>query len=64
MIDWANLTWTCHVCKEERPDAKIGVHSEKRILNGVEFQTNVRYCVDRESCRDGARDVDFLKGAA
>lgn len=42
------LTWTCHVCGEKRPDGKISVH--KIGIIGA----NVRYCNDREACEQGA----------
>ena len=58
------LTWTCHVCGDERPDERISVHKEKRHLrNGIRVTQNVRYCNDRSSCLHGAPDVNFLSGA-
>lgn len=51
--DWANWTWKCHVCNEERPDHCISVarfESEGRVKIGF----NVRYCNDRETCEAGA----------
>lgn len=61
MIDWANLTWTCHVCGDERPDPFISVLSTKRTtLNNVELQENVRYCNDRSECIEGAKHVSWI----
>lgn len=54
-------TWTCHVCGDERPDDKIGVHKRTKKMGPVEFQENVRYCNDRDSCVTGAMDVHFVK---
>lgn len=52
------LMWACHVCGELRPDHLISVHSRTKVLEGgVEFQENVRYCNDRQKCRDGATDT-------
>lgn len=54
------LTWTCHVCGEERPDRYISVFSRERILEaGVRVRMNVRYCNDRPECREQAPTVDF-----
>jgi hypothetical protein len=58
------LTWKCHVCGDERPDALIGVFSkEVELAGGVMATQNVRYCLDRESCVEGAKQVDWLKEA-
>lgn len=63
MIDWANLTWQCHVCKAERPDAKISVYTTTKLVQGVEMKQNVRYCNDNPTCLEGAKTIDWLKGA-
>lgn len=56
-----NLTWTCHICKDERPDAKISVWSKKRRLEGdVVITENIRYCNDRDSCIEGARTYTII----
>lgn len=55
------LTWRCHVCKEERPDDKISVCKvpfKASYCSGVQ---NVRYCNDRADCRRAAPNVDFFK---
>lgn len=55
------LTWTCHVCGEERPDRLISVFTRERMWpGGVRFRENVRYCNDRMTCQDGASEVYFV----
>ncbi len=53
-----DLTWTCHVCRDRRPDAAISVHkidlSAEAGLPAGAFTVNVRYCNDRPACRVGA----------
>lgn len=57
------LTWRCHVCGDERPDARIAVLSTERVHpNGVRFTENVRYCNDRPSCVEGASTIKFSEG--
>lgn len=53
-------TWTCHLCRELRPDRLIGVVKHTHITNGVVMQENVRYCRDREKCYEGALKFCFL----
>lgn len=54
-------TWTCHVCGAERPDRLISVERhERELAPGIPVTENVRYCNDRQGCREGARDVTFL----
>jgi hypothetical protein len=59
------LTWTCHICKRERPDALIGVCStdlsEERGLEAGTLKQNVRYCVDSKACREAAITYRFLR---
>lgn len=45
------LTWTCHICGDERPDKLISVLSYP-IFEGA--KRNVRYCNDRVACLEGA----------
>lgn len=63
-MTWAGLTWTCHICNEERPDAKISVfkHKHPGSLDGntIEFTENVRYCNDRDRCLEGAKQFCFM----
>lgn len=48
------LSWTCHICGRERPDADIAVHqTDMSGLRGFPPGTvlhNVRYCVDSPEC--------------
>jgi hypothetical protein len=54
------LTWTCHVCGDERPDEAISVHKNLAVLGGITITQNIRYCNDRPGCAAGAPDVSFL----
>ena len=56
----AELTWTCHVCHETRPDRRISVLSKPGAFHGLRYQQNIRFCNDRQACIDGAKNVDFL----
>ena len=52
-FDPSNMTWTCMVCKKERPDAKIEVaYRPMRGLENLfpETRVNVRYCNDNLDC--------------
>lgn len=55
----AHLTWRCHICGDERPDAAVAVHTVD--LSGAyglppgTMSENIRYCRDRASCERGAR---------
>lgn len=59
------LTWTCHVCHERRPDARISVFSKdisaEYDLPEGSIKENIRYCNDREACVNGASKVNFTK---
>jgi len=58
------LTWTCHVCKEERPDDKISVLSKPLKINGQAVGTqNIRYCNDNPDCISKAQGLDFFAGS-
>jgi hypothetical protein len=58
-----NLTWTCHVCKRERPDDKISVCSKAiRIEGQVVGEQNIRYCNDNPDCIEKAKDYDLIGG--
>lgn len=54
------LTWTCHICKQERPDECISVMKHQTTINGVPITQNVRYCNDRIDCADQAVDFRFI----
>lgn len=49
-----NLTWKCEVCHQERPDNKISVVSRPLILSGISGMENIKYCNDREECKNMA----------
>jgi len=54
-------TWTCHICKRERPDALISVQKNTRqdpVLGT--FTENVRYCNDTPACAEAAKTFSFL----
>lgn len=57
-----NLTWKCHICGENRPDARISVRSTPLMINGRELgQQNVRYCNDKQSCIEESKTFSFIK---
>lgn len=57
-----DLTWSCHICKRERPDAKISVFRKGGTLaGGFPYQQNVRYCNDSPECIAAAPDFTFIK---
>lgn len=56
------LTWTCHICKRERPDDKISVVSKAILINGRPAgMQNIRYCNDNPTCIAAAPKYDFFK---
>lgn len=56
------ITWTCHICKRERPDNKISVYSTEQDLGyGVTVRQNVRYCNDNPACTEAAKTFTFAK---
>ncbi len=57
------LTWTCHICGEERPDDKISVVTKPMIINGQTVgEQNIRYCNDKVECIKGDQRKDFFGG--
>ena len=55
------ITWTCHICKEERPDDKISVITKPLTISGRHCgEQNIRYCNDRPECLKGAQSKDFF----
>jgi len=54
------LTWTCHVCGEDRPDERISVHHRDEKLAGQTVATNIRYCNDRSACIEGVQTFSFF----
>ncbi len=52
--------WKCKVCGTERPDATISVFQRDITPEGMPPGTimeNVKFCNDREDCRQGAKDT-------
>lgn len=51
-------TWTCDICKTERPDARISVHRIPILKkDGVEIgHRNIRYCNDNDECYEKAKE--------
>lgn len=62
-----NLTWTCHICGVERPDALIAVKKHDRSagmnLPPGTWNENVRYCVDKPDCAAKAETFTFMPDA-
>jgi hypothetical protein len=57
-----DLSWTCHVCGDKRPDAQISVRTSPIIVNGRELGSqNVRYCNDKQSCIEKSKTFSFMK---
>jgi hypothetical protein len=56
-----DITWTCHVCHDERPDEKIDVFQTKVDLGfGIIADQNVRHCNDRVKCITEAPNITFF----
>lgn len=59
------VTWTCHICKRERPDKFISVYSkdtsEEYKLPPGTMKMNVRYCNDSAECASKAPSYSHLK---
>jgi hypothetical protein len=57
------LTWTCHICGQERPDAMIGVEKHKTLMPGTNLRVeeSVRYCRDKAECMNAAPNFSFIK---
>lgn len=58
------LSWSCHICGKDRPDAAISVFlsdlsDEMKLPPGTVTQ-NVRYCNDDPKCTQEARVFRFL----
>jgi hypothetical protein len=54
------LAWMCHICGDERPDAKISVRKRQVSIKGIGATINVRYCNDREACIEGSMTKRFF----
>ncbi len=62
-----DLTWTCHICHRERPDAMIGVYKSDLSADwglppGTMLQ-NVRYCLDDPACVEASKTFRFVEPA-
>lgn len=53
MLDFSAMTWTCMICRKERPDAQISV-AHRPFRGFPDTQVNVRYCNDDQDCIDQA----------
>lgn len=56
-----DITWTCHICSDERPDEKISVYPKPVLLpvslgEAAPVTQNIRYCNDRADCINAAAD--------
>lgn len=60
-----DMMWTCHICKEERPDAQISVRKKPLVgHNGVPSRSiseNTRYCNDNPVCAEESKTFSFLR---
>lgn len=55
VIDRLDATWECEVCGDERPDDLIAVAKASLMTrNSSVIGRNMKYCMDRKACRDGA----------
>lgn len=59
------MTWKCHICGKERPNAAISVFqsdlSGRHGLPAGTMKMNVRYCNDRLACVEAAPTWDLTK---
>lgn len=60
------ITWTCHICGQERPDEQISVHkrdvSKEYGLPAGTMKENVRYCNDNPDCTRKAETFRLIRG--
>jgi hypothetical protein len=57
-----HLSWKCHICGENRPDARISVRSTPLIINDMEVGSqNIRYCNDKQSCIEESKTFSLIK---
>ena len=56
------LTWKSHICGETRPDERISVQKNKRVIPGTnqKVEENVRYCNDKAECTSAAPKFSFM----
>lgn len=57
---YLDMTWTCHICGDERPDEFISVRQHETTVGGLSVQQNVRYCNDRVACTIDAETFRFM----
>lgn len=55
-----DMTWTCMVCADIRPDRFISVRTHYRDFHGVEVSEHIRYCNDRQECIQGSKTIHLL----
>jgi hypothetical protein len=61
VISFGDVTWKCHICGEERPDAALSVRSRQQLLGGtIPMEVNVRYCNDNPACIEASYTHDFF----
>ena len=54
--------WNCQICGEKRPDDRISVLSKPLVIEGRVIGTqNIKYCNDRPSCIEKAKDYSYFK---
>jgi hypothetical protein len=61
MFDLRDITWTCHICGDERPDAAISVRSHESEMHGIKWTQNIRYCNDRPECIEKSKTHRHVK---
>jgi len=65
-FDLENITWSCHICKEIRPDEKISVRktdlSKEADMPEGSIIENVRYCNDKPECIEKSKGYRHFKG--
>lgn len=60
-FDLDSMTWSCHICEDERPDRFISVRKNKLLMEtGIEIQENLRYCNDRASCINAVKTAHLI----
>ena len=62
VFDPRTLSWTCHICEEERPDEKISVCKKTGYIYDTPVQQNIRYCNDSPPCEAIAKEKFHFPG--
>lgn len=60
-MNFDDLTWKCHVCGDERPDAAISICKVPFEIAGIPSTQNIRYCNDRADCSSKAPSISLFK---